>query len=78
MISQINESPVRGAACMNCKNEMDSEVVASNAGKQTHYWCKSTNCPRVGMLTVNFFPPEVLTPTARTEAPAKLEVVGKA
>jgi hypothetical protein len=73
MIAQINESPVRGAACMNCKNEMDSEVVASNAGKQTHYWCKSANCPRVGMLTVNYFPPEVLAPAARAEAPAKLE-----
>lgn len=75
MIAQINEAPVRGAACMNCKNEMDSEVTHVNAGKQTHYWCKSTNCPRVGMLTVNYFPAEVLTPSAKAESPAKLEAV---
>ena len=75
MISKINEAPVHGAACMNCKSEMDSEIVASNAGKQTHYWCKSPNCPRFGMLTVNYFPPEVTTAAPRVESPAKLEPV---
>jgi hypothetical protein len=75
MIAQINEAPLRGAACMNCKTEMDSEVLASNSGKQTHYWCKSHNCPRVGMLTVNYFPPEVLGPAVKAEAPAKIEAV---
>lgn len=63
MISKINERPVVGALCINCKNELQSMVVDTNHGKQTFYVCENENCgKRRNLLTTEYFPP------AETEA----------
>lgn len=63
MIAAINDRPVAGALCVNCKSELVSWVVETNRGKQTFYACPNDNCgKRRNQITTEYFPPAELAP----------------
>ena len=57
MISNVNDKPVTGALCLNCRNVLEPLELSANKGKQVVYICQNENCPRRGIMTVAYFPP---------------------
>jgi hypothetical protein len=62
MIANVNDKPVPGALCINCKTELNFFQIDTNKGKQVLYNCANENCPRKGNVTTVYFPPAETAP----------------
>lgn len=67
VISKINDRPVTGALCSNCKLPLESFTIDTNQGKQTLYVCTNENCKLRYLATIGYFPPAETAPAAKKE-----------